>query len=398
MILEEFMQYYDPKANYRYIKDSEGVQLVTPYITRPTKLMHVLNPHMASTKEPKALMDLPMESQNEGVYCNTCHCTLAIRRVRPKITSRLSSQYSPYVPTPLNFCVCRAMATEVDSRGRLRVYGEAHNIALVNYLEGFPIHHRLSNQKHAEIPRELLDSPRLVYSNSYRPRYMWLANHIDLSYLTVIEQELLLPTERSNMPKRLYHQAYAYKYKIAILTKKYLVLPNGVAISTRDPLLKSLLGQRIDPPKYMRDMAKATVSSILRSAKTNIEILEHANSIIRDLTQTLVDHYHLPEAPIIERPFQVIGHLQLARLDRWECSKGYISKLYKRALLTVRNATRSHLRSIALGLPFTVNTRTLLPPPPYVLLYSQSINSKKSPSYKVRLYKGHRYIELREES
>ena len=379
MTLEDFLQNYDSKAKYRYIKDYEGILLLTQYITRPSRLMHVINPHMAQIVKPKARQDLPMESQNEGVYCNTCHTTLAIRRLRPKLTSSLvlSNQYSSYIPQSIQFCTCRALATKVDDRGRLRVYGDRNTIALVNYLEGFPIHHQLSHQKRAEIDSELLDAPKLKYSWAMNPRYMWSTNFIDLTNLDIIEQELLLPTD-PGMPRRLFHQAYAYRFQIAILTEKYLVLPSGIYIDTRDHFLKSLLTERIDPPSYMRDSKNATIGMLLRSAKLNTSINKHASEVIDDLLVQLAEHHNLPYRPARYWPFQGIGYLHVYGLDQWHAEKGYVSSQYHKLMIAMRNASRKYLRSLILGLPYQFKLQTLPAVPPQALLYSHRIPLKQT--------------------
>lgn len=387
MILEEFMQNYDPKAKYKYIKDLEGIQLLAPHVVKASKFIHTLNPRMASTKEPKARQDLPMESQNEGIHCNTCHYTLPIRRERPKIASRLSNQYSQYIPQPLSFCTCRASAVEVDTRGRLRVYGDTHNLALVNYLAGFPIHHQLSNQKHAEIAEDLLEHPSLTYEPVSLPRYLWKTNFIDLTFLTNTAKEFLLPTEPTGMPKHLYYQAYAYRYKIAILHDKYFILPNGILVEHTNPHLRTFLDTPIDPPKYVRGISKATKATALRSVKDSYQILKYASDTIVELVAYLSDKLNVPHQEPKEHYFQLIGHLQHIRLGDEEPHKGYLPLLYKKALTTVRNMSRTHLRFITIGLPYSHYFRSLPPPPPATFLYTQRVNRPREVIQRVNLYK-----------
>jgi hypothetical protein len=198
------------------------------------------------------------------------------------------------------------MGVLVDNRGILRVYGNSNHISLVNYMEGFPLHHQLSYQKRAEIPLSLLDGVKPRYERLVKPRFLWVSNTIDISHLKTPEAMIVLPVpistysltnRNTDRVVKDYYQCYAYNHKVLIITTNYIVLPNGILVSTKHPLIADYL-------KTNRE---------IKLPRRTYSTLEKANNQAEELVGLLISTLGLPEAKLQYYPFQTIGYLQIVR-------------------------------------------------------------------------------------
>lgn len=346
---ETFFQFGQVNPPYRYLPDSLGEKPLRKTIHHIGKMIHVLNAHSTktTTNMPEARQELP-NANLEAIYCQHCHSYLPMRRVHATITQNpsLSPRTSQYLTQPLAYCECSQSAMMVDHRGLLRVYG--YSTSLVNYLEGFPIHHRLDAQTHLQVPTALLDSKKPRYERLVMPRYLWLTSLIDLSNMPKDHRSVILP-----MPvvlDRQYYQSYAYNHRVFILTTKYLVLPSGISISLKEPYLKSLLTAPMERPNYLHNTPNMCLGVILRAVKRNYEHIQAVNQLLQELNDKLIAHYQLPDVQPSLYPHQTIGYLQVAysNLPRpvYRGNKIYLPPADVKPITMARSISRRILRNL----------------------------------------------------
>ncbi len=211
-------------VSYPNRSDQTTSLILRDHLEWPMQWSRIINIHL-----PRPLPKLPETSRDilsrklepgakRGIRCQSCGHVIAIYSNTDTI---MPHRYQWFMPQLLQECQCKHLAVLVDTLGRPNIYTD-HQFCYTTPLNDLWVDHE-NLQVYEDIPKSLLDTKPWVLKDG--PRVDEMSSVIRLPYWD--SAGMLMSLAPLLYPLGEHLRRYAYTYKVIIITKKRLYLPDG---------------------------------------------------------------------------------------------------------------------------------------------------------------------------